>query len=82
MVSRKRAKFQPKIVNFMVVGARQGFQSFRQKAWFPGNNRALSKFLYGVLHYLTRSPVMGTLRSSLLNKKPNVGWFLLKRNSA
>ena len=36
----------------MVVGARQNFRFFRQKTWFLGNNRALSKFLYGVSHYL------------------------------
>ena len=34
----------------MVVGARQSFQFFGQKAWFLENNRALSKFLYGVSH--------------------------------
>ena len=36
----------------MVVGARQSFQFFREKTWFPENNGALSKFLYGVSHYL------------------------------
>ena len=36
----------------MVVGARQNFQSFRRKTWFLENNVALSKFLYGILHYL------------------------------
>ena len=36
----------------MTVGARQCFQFFRQKTWFLGKNRALPKFLYGVLHYL------------------------------
>ena len=37
----------------MVVGARQSFQFFRQKNLkFLENNRALSKFLYGVSHYL------------------------------
>ena len=35
------AKFQQKIFNYMVVGARQGFQFFRQKVWFLGNNRGL-----------------------------------------
>ena len=33
----------------MVVGT---FQFFRQNTWFLENNRALSKSLYGVLHYL------------------------------
>ena len=36
----------------MVVGARESFQFFRQKTWFAENNRALSKFLYGILYYL------------------------------
>ena len=36
----------------MVVGARHSFQFFRQKTWFLENNRALSKYLYGVSHYL------------------------------
>ena len=46
------AKFQQKILNSMVVGARQSFQFFRQKTWFLENNRALPKFLYGILHYV------------------------------
>ena len=36
----------------MVVGARRSFKFFRQNTWFLENNRALSKFLYGILHYL------------------------------
>ena len=36
----------------MVVGAHQNFHFFTQNTWFLENNRALSKFLYGVLHYL------------------------------
>ena len=36
------AKFQRKILNVMIVGARQSFQFFRQVTWFLGNNRALS----------------------------------------
>ena len=35
----------------MIVGARQNFQFFKQKTWFLENNRALSKFLYWILHY-------------------------------
>ena len=46
------AKFQPKILNCRVVVARQSFQIFRQNTWFLEKNRALSKFLYGILHYL------------------------------
>ena len=33
------AKFQQKMLNSMVVGARQSFQFFRQKTWFIGNDR-------------------------------------------
>ena len=40
------AKFHQKILNFLVVGARQSFQFFKQIAWFLRNNRALSKFRY------------------------------------
>ena len=47
------AKFQPKILNCRVLGARQNSQIFRQNTWFVENNRALSKLLYGILHYLT-----------------------------
>ena len=39
----------------MVVGARQSIgarQFFRQITWFLGNNRALSKFMYRILHNL------------------------------
>ena len=36
----------------MVVGARQGFQVFRQKAWVLENNRALCEFRYQILHYI------------------------------
>ena len=36
--------------NFTVVGARQSFQFFRQITWFLGNNRALYKFRYRILH--------------------------------
>ena len=46
------AKFQQKLLKSMVVGARQSFQFFRQNTWFLKNNRALSKFLYGILYYL------------------------------
>ena len=35
----------------MVVGTCQSFQFFRQNTWFFENNRALSKFLYGILNY-------------------------------
>ena len=43
------------ILNCRVVGARQSFQIFRQNFLennFVENNRALSKFLYGILYYL------------------------------
>ena len=47
-------KYQQKTLNCRVVGARQSFQIFRQNTWFLENNRALSKFLYGILHYFIR----------------------------
>ena len=46
------AKFQQKILNFVVVAGRQSFQFFRQVAWFLGNNRALSKFRCQILYNL------------------------------
>ena len=36
----------------MIVGVCQNFKIFRQKTWFLENNRDLSKFLDGILHYL------------------------------
>ena len=36
----------------MVVEARQSVQLFRQNIWLLESNRALSKFLYGVSHYI------------------------------
>ena len=52
----------------MVVGARQSFQFFRQNTWFLENNGALSKFLYGVLHYLInfKQVIFGNLVLDLL----------------
>ena len=38
------AKFQQKILNSTVVGARQTFQFFRQITQFIGNKKALSTF--------------------------------------
>ena len=51
-ISKKEmcAKFQQKILNCRVIGACQSFQIFRQNTWFL-ENRTLSKFLYGILHY-------------------------------
>ena len=46
------AKCQQKILNFVVVGARQSFQFFREIVWFLGNNRAFSKFRCQILHSL------------------------------
>ena len=51
LFSRKRVQNSSK-KNFVAVGARQSFQFFRQIAWFLGNNRALSKFRYQILHNL------------------------------
>ena len=36
----------------MVVGVCQSFQFFRQNTWFLENNRTLTQFSYGILHYL------------------------------
>ena len=53
LVSRKCVQnFNKKLLNSMVVEARQSFQFLRQNTWFLENNRALSKFLYGILYYL------------------------------
>ena len=48
----KCVKFQQKILNSMVVGARKSSHFFRQRTWFLENNRALSKFRSRILHYL------------------------------
>ena len=41
MVSRKLVRsLNKKILNSMVVGARQSFQFYRQNTWFLENNRA------------------------------------------
>ena len=45
------SKISAKILNSMLVGARQFFHFFRQNAWFSQNTRALSKFLPGIWHY-------------------------------
>ena len=50
--TEKCAKFQQKILNSTVVGARQSFQFFSQITWFLGNTGALSKFKYWILHHL------------------------------
>ena len=50
--NKKCAKFQQKILNCGVVGAHHSFEIFRQNTWFLEDNRALSNFLYGILHYL------------------------------
>ena len=46
------AKFWQKILNIVVVGARQSFHFFRQFTWFLGKNRAFSQFRYRILHNL------------------------------
>ena len=45
-------KFQQKILNSTLVGARQSFEFFRQITWFLWNTRALSKFKYWILYHL------------------------------
>ena len=52
MVSRKCVQNVSKNIHFTVVGARQNFQFSKQNTWFLENSKALSKFLYVVLHYL------------------------------
>ena len=47
-------KFQQKMLNCRIVRAGQSFQIFRQDTWFLEKNRALSKILYGILHYVIR----------------------------
>ena len=38
--------------NIKLYGAWENFQFFRQLTWFLENNRALSEFLFEILHYL------------------------------
>ena len=47
------AKFQQKILNSMVAGARQNFQFFKQKTWFLENKRALFKYRFPKNKYFT-----------------------------
>ena len=49
--------FQQKILNCRVVGACQSFQIFKQNTSFLENNRALSKFLNGIFHYLINQSI-------------------------
>ena len=49
---KSATNLQQKILNCRVVGDRQSFQIFRQNTWFLENKRALSNFLYRILHYL------------------------------
>ena len=46
------SKVSAKILTSRIAGARQSFQIFRQNTWFLKSNRAMSKFLYDILHYL------------------------------
>ena len=41
-----------KNIKLQIVGTRQSFKIFRQNTWFLENERALPKFLLGILHYL------------------------------
>ena len=74
------AKFQQEILNSMVVGARQNFQFFRQITWFFGNNRALSKFKYWILHYLTSTTKLQINQSEkpnfILTTKATLAYFI------
>ena len=53
----------------MVVS--QGFQFFRQNAWFLKNNRALSNFLCGILHYLINITNLSKKKKKKKKKKPS-----------
>ena len=44
-------KYQQKILNFMVVAARQSFRFFRQITWFLRNSRVLFKLRHWILDY-------------------------------
>ena len=46
------AKFQQKNMELQDSWSLSKFSTFRQNTWFLKNNKALSKFLYGILHYL------------------------------
>ena len=46
------AKFQQKLLNSKVAGARQSFQFPIQNTWFLENNGTLFKFLNGILYCL------------------------------
>ena len=53
LVRPKRVQnFSKKVLNSMVVTARQRFPFFREITWFLGNKLALSKFKYWILHPL------------------------------
>ena len=45
-------KISTKLINSLVVGARQSFQFFTQNTRFTENNRALFNFLYQILYYI------------------------------
>ena len=60
----------------MAVGARQNFQFFKQKLWFLENNRALSKFSYGILHYQIRSSYIHKFYYQIIIKSVHKKTFL------
>ena len=47
-------KISPKNIKLYGNWSFQSFQIFEQLAWFPGNNRNLSKFKYWILHCIIR----------------------------
>ena len=49
---KRCGKFQYKILNCRLVGARRNFQIFKQNTWFLEHNRTLSNFFSGILHCL------------------------------
>ena len=59
----------------MVVGARQSLHFFRQNIWFLGNNRALFKFLYRILHLCSeynRIIKKQSVKTNYIRKYPSV----------
>ena len=67
-------KFQQKLSNSLIVEACESFQFFRQNTWFLKNNKALSQFSYGILHYLIRI-------TKLLKKLVHISQFYINHSS-
>ena len=77
-------------LNCRIVGARQSLQIFRQNTCCLENNRALSKFLYSILHYLTsiiklyqnqsiKKNFILTTQATLTKTLNNINWLIYTR---